>query len=68
MKKILAVLVTVLAVAVPLEMVDARGGRSGGRGGMRRGQSKNRDAKEFQVRNEQENRDGLLRDAARDAV
>lgn len=73
MKKILAVLFTVAAVALPMELVEARGGgrsgRSGARSGTRgRGKAKSRDAKEVQARNERENRDGLLRDAARDAI
>ena len=75
MKKTLALLLALAFLTVPVDFADARGGTPGGaaRGGSRgadraRRSRRARDAKEDQARDDRENRDGLKRDAGRDAV
>lgn len=80
MKKLLAVIVAVIAMAalaLPEQVAEARGGgRGGGRGSRggsmrrtnpRRGSNKDRDQAMFRERARNENRAGLLCDARRDA-
>lgn len=76
MKKTLAILMALGMLAVPVDTADARGGRglSGGRrgdtGGSKRARDRrqSKDAKVLRARSDRENRDGLLRDAGRDAL